>query len=256
MIALVVTSCVNEPIEWNPARPVAVAIRPGTRLVIEGKGLPRFLEGDVPRITLGSNACSSSIVGATAARGERYAAWFVKRADGSVALVVARSSDAGATWSAPVVADDRDRGTRGCDRPPPSISADSGNGYIHVAYYIEPREGAGVWYTHSMERGTIWHQTIGVLYGEEPAHTSVANDGDTVLVAYEHPGSGGRRLGLAISREAGHTFDERLRVVHATGTVRDPRVAVSNGRVALAWSQRGAADSTAMRTRLSMGRFR
>jgi hypothetical protein len=108
-----------------------------------------------------------------------------------------------------------------------------------------------------MERGTIWHQTIGALYGEAPARTSVASDGDTVLVAYEHPGSEGHRIGLAISREAGHTFDERLRVVHASGTVRDPRVAVSDGFVALAWSQgRAGSDSMAASTRLRMGRFR
>jgi hypothetical protein len=257
LITLLLTACVNDPIEWNPTRTAAVTIRPGTRLVIEGNGLPRLVDDYVPRITLGSGACPPSIVGTTAAGGERYAAWFVERADGSVTLVVARSSDAGATWSAPVVADDRDRGTRACDRPPPSISADSGNNYVHVAYYVEPREGAGVWYTHSMERGTIWHQTIGVLYGEEPARASVASAGDTVLVAYEHPGSGGRRIGLAISREAGHTFDERLRVVHATGTVREPRIAVSDGFVALAWSQGGAGpDSTVMTTRLRMGRFR
>lgn len=257
LIALLLTACANEPIEWNPTRSVAVAIRPGTRLVIEGTGVPRFLENYVLRIGLAAGACSSSIVGATAAGGERYAGWFVERADGGVTLVVSRSSDAGATWSAPVTADDRDRGTRGCDRPPPSMSADSGNNYVHIAYYIEPREGAGVWYTHSMERGTIWHQTIGILYGEEPAHTSVTSDGDTVLVAYEHPGSGGRRIGLAISREAGHTFDERLRVVRATGTVRDPRVAVRDGFVALAWSQGSTGpDSAAMSTRLRMGRLR
>ncbi len=257
LITLLLLACVNDPIEWNPTRTLAVAIRPGTRLAIEGKGLPHFIEDYVPRITLGSGACPSSIVGTTAAGGERYAAWFVERADGGVTLVVARSSDGGATWSAPVVADDRDRGARACDRPPPSISADSGNNYVHVAYYIEPREGAGVWYTHSMERGAIWHQTIGVLYGEEPARTSVASAGDTVLVAYEHPGSAGRRLGLAISREAGHTFDERLRVVHATGTVRDPRIAVSDGFVALAWSESDAGpDSTAMSTRLRIGRLR
>ena len=257
LIALLLTACVNEPIEWNATRTVAVAIRPGTRLVIEGNGMPRLLENYVPRITPGSGACSSSIVGATAAGAQRYAAWFVERADAGVTLVVARSSDAGATWSAPVTADDRDRGTRGCDRPPPSISADSSNNYVHVAYYIEAREGSGVWYTHSMERGMIWHQTIGILYGEEPAHTSVASDGDTVLVAYEHPGSGGRRIGLAISRETGHAFDERLRVIRATDTVRDPRVAVSDGFVALAWSQgRGGPDSAVMGTRLRIGRFR
>lgn len=257
LIALLITACVDEPIAWNPTRGVAVAIRPGTRLVMEGNGLPRLVEDDVPRITLGSGACPSSIVGTAAAGGERYAAWFVERADGSVMLVVARSSDAGATWSAPVVAEDRDRGTRACDRPPPAISADTGNNYVHLAYYIEPREGAGVWYTHSMERGMIWHQTIGILYGEDPVHTSVASAADTVLVAYEHPGSGNRRIGLAISREAGHTFDERLRVVHATGTVHDPRVAISDGVVALAWSEDGeASDSSVSGTRVRMGRFR
>ena len=257
LIALLISACVNEPIEWNPARAVASAIRPGTRLVIDRNGVPRFIEDYVPRLTLEPGACAASIVGTAAAGGERYAAWFGERADGSVSLMVARSSDAGATWSAPVVAEDRDRGTRACDRPPPSISADTSNDYVHLAYYIEPREGAGVWYTHSMERGTIWHQTIGILYGEEPVHTSVASAADTVLVAYEHPGSGSRRIGLAISREAGHTFDERLRVVHTTGTVHDPRVAVRDGFVALAWSEGDAgSDSTATGTRLRMGRFR
>lgn len=257
LIALLVTACVVDPIEWGPTRDVAIPIRPGTRLVLDPNGLARFVEHYVPRVILGSGGCPSSVVGAIAAGGERYAAGFVERGDGGVTLVVTRSGDGGASWTPPVAADDRDRGTRGCDRPPPSIAADSGNGYVHVAYYIEPREGAGVWYTHSMERGTIWHQTIGVLYGEEPAHTSVASDGETVLVSYEHPGSRGRRIGLAISRQTGHTFDERLRVVHASGTVRVPRVAVTNGLVALAWSQRGArSDSTAMGTRLRMGRFR
>ena len=137
--------------------------------------------------------------------------------------------------------------------------ADSATAYVHVAYFIEPIEGAGVWYTHSMEQGRLWHQTIGVLYGDEPAAASIASTGDTVLVAYEHPGSGGSRLGLAISRQAGHTFAERLRVVRVSGTVREPRVVFRAGRVALAWLEQPRAVGGAtppMRTRVQLGTWR
>ena len=257
-VALLVTSCVNEPIVWDATRDVAGPIGRATRLVIDANGSPRLVEDSIPAVTLLPDACASSIVTARATDSEWYAAWFMERPDGGVTLVVSRSTDGGAAWSTPVVADARDRGTRGCNRPPPSLAAENVSNYVHVAYYLEPREGPGVWYTHSMERGAIWHQTIGVLYGGEPAHTSVASAGDTVLVAYEHPGSGGRRLGVAISRHAGHTFDERLRVVRANGTARDPRVAVRGGRVALAWREGSAVtdSSGAMRTRLRMGELR
>ncbi len=185
----------------------------------------------------------------TRAKGdERYAAWFLARSDSSVVLQVARSTDSGATWGTPVVADGRDHGRRGCARPRPALLADSATSYVHAAYFIEPIEGAGVWYTHSMEHGTLWHQTIGVLYGDEPVAASIASAGDTVLVAYEHPGSAGRRLGLAISRQAGHTFDERLRVVRVSGSARNVRVAIRGAVVALAWSETPAGGSSTGRT--------
>jgi hypothetical protein len=211
-----------------------------------------------PVVTHPPGACTGSVTAARASRGEWYAAWFRPRADSSVVLDVARSTDDGASWSAPVTADDRDRGRRGCSRPRPALAADSLSGYVHAAYFIEPRDGAGVWYTHSLERGKLWHQPIGVLYGAEPASASIASLGDTVLVAYEHPAARGTRLGLAISRQAGHSFAERLRVMRVNGSVRDPRIAFREGHVALAWTERHATTSgfSAVRTRLRLGTFR
>ena len=213
----------------------------------------------MPGVALPASACAASVVAARARDDEWYAAWFLARFDSSVVLQVARSTDGGSTWTAPVVADGRDRGRRGCSRPRPALTADSATAYVHAAYFIEPVEGAGVWYTHSMEQGRLWHQTIGVLYGDEPAAASIASAGDTVLVAYEHPGSGGSRLGLAISREAGHTFAERLRVVRASGTVREPRVAFRAGRVGLAWLEQartGGGATPTVRTRVQLGMWR
>jgi hypothetical protein len=130
---------------------------------------------------------------------------------------------------------------------------------VHAAYFIEPIEGAGVWYTHSMERGTLWHETIGVLYGDEPAAATIASAGDTVLVAYAKPGYGGTRLGDAIARQSGHTFAERLRVVRANGTVSEPRIAMRGNRSALAWREEPrsvGATRSAARTRVRTGTWR
>lgn len=256
---MLATACAREPIEWQPPRDLEGTIDATSRLVLDPEGNPRLREEWMPTVPLPPAACAASVV-VTRARGDEwYAAWFLARFDSSVVLQVARSPDGGSTWSTPVVADGRDRGRRGCSRPRPALTADSLTAYVHAAYFIEPIEGAGVWYTHSMEQGSLWHQTIGVLYGDEPAAASIASAGDTVLVAYEHPGSGRSRLGLAISRQAGHTFAERLRVVHAAGTVREPRVAYRAGRVALAWLEQprtvGAATAAA-RPRLQLGAWR
>jgi hypothetical protein len=246
--ALLAAACVPEPIEWDVPRDMPGTIGATTRLIMDAESNPRLIDEPRPVVTVPPDACEGSVATTRARAGEWYAAWFIARPDSAVVLVVARSTDDGATWSSPIVADDRDRGHRGCSRPRPALHADSASAYVHAAYFIEPSEGAGVWYTHSLERGTVWHQMIGVLYGEAPASASIASAGDTVLVVYEHPGSGGRRLGLAISRQAGHTFDERLRVVRSNHAV-SPRVALRNGRVALAWLADGG-------TRLRTGRLR
>jgi hypothetical protein len=257
-VLLLITSCVPEPIEWDTPRAVPDTLRATTSLTINADGSPRLVEERVPSLTLPSGACGASLVATRGRSGEWYAAWFVPRPNSGVALAVAHSTDDGATWGAPVIVDDRDRGRRGCQRPPPALVASAVSDYVHVAYYLEPPQGAGVWYTHSMDRGHVWHQTIGVLYGDAPARTSVASAGDTVIVAYEHPGAPGRRLGLAISRQAGHTFDAHLRVVHGSSWVGNPRVAIQRGVVALAWSERPAEPSSrAVRlTRLMKGRLR
>ena len=63
--------------------------------------------------------------------------------------------------------------------------------------------------------------------------------GDLVLVAYEDPNTGGRPyVSLAVSRTAGHSFDERFVVSSAASSAERPRVAMRGRSVAVGWIER------------------
>lgn len=183
-----------------------------------------------------SAACASSRRAVPAPGGEAYASWFLVRPDSSVTLRVARSDDGGGTWNPPVTADSTDVGRTGCARPAPYIAADSLNGYVHVVYHLVAREGAGLFFTHTMERGALFHEPVPIVYGDRPSLAAVASRGDTVIVAYEDPNSRNARIGLAISRTQGHIFERRVVVSDESGDARGPRVAVRGTRIAVAWT--------------------
>jgi hypothetical protein len=193
----------------------------------------------LPDSLLPAGSCAGSLRIAHARGVEWHAAWWQRRANGSAALLTARTTDGGATWRAPVAADARDAGGEGCDRPAPAIAADSVTGYVHLVYYLRPAEGAGVWYTHSMDRGASFHSTAGLVYGEEPARAAVASDGMTVVAAYEIPHTRPARIGAHLSRDGGHTFVAPQRVSDGRGAAAEPRAAAHGRAVAVAWMEQG-----------------
>jgi len=93
------------------------------------------------------------------------------------------SGNQGATWQAPVSVESRDRGRRGCDRPAPGIFYDSVSGYLHIVYFIEGSDGAGVYFTHSMDKGGMFHAPVPVVYGNVPSRASVTGIADSVCSA-------------------------------------------------------------------------
>ena len=195
--------------------------------------------------------CGTSRRAAQALNHEAYASWFQVKSDSSVLLRVARSDDGGLTWNAAVTADATDVGRAGCARPAPYIAADSLNGYVHLAYHLDAREGAGLFFTHTMERGALFHEPVPIVYGDRPSAAAVASRGDTVVVVYEDPNSRMPRLGLALSRVQGHIFEHRLSASDETGEARTPRVAVRGTRILIAWTatQRGGGSPrTVVRT--------
>jgi hypothetical protein len=169
-----------------------------------------------------------------------WAVWWTARPDSSVVLHMARSEDDGAHWAAPILAEDRDRGMRGCARPAPAIAYDADSAWVHLAYFIEPTAGAGVYYEHYM--GGMFHAPVPIVFGDRPAAVAVAASHDTVVVAYEDPNRRVSQVALALSTTSGHLFTIGLPVSGEDVAAYRPAVTVSGNRVAVAWLEAASGD--------------
>lgn len=257
--AVLASGCLPQPVAWDDA----LARRPGTiddgvRLVLD----PDAPDGvrfeplwTPPTWPDEPGQCVRTLRADRALGDEAYASWFTVQPDSSVLLRVARSDDGGRTWNAAVTADAMDRGRSGCGRPAPYLAADTINAYVHIAYFLEAKEGAGLFFTHTMERGALFHEPVPIVYGDRPSLASVTSRGDTVIVAYEDPNSRMPRLGLALSRTQGHIFEHRIAASDETGEARTPRVAIRGTRIAVAWTATNR-GGTSPRTSIRFGTLR
>ena len=247
LLALVLVGCVPQPVRWDEAvTRTTGALADSVRLVLAPDGSAALVPAWTPPTWPDEpGLCVATRRAVPALGGEAYASWFAVRPDSSVTLRVARSDDGGLTWNASVTADSTDVGLTGCARPVPFIAADSLNGYVHLAYHLVGREGAGLFFTHTMERGALFHEPVPIVYGDRPSVASVASRGDTVIVVYEDPNSRLPRLGIAVSRTQGHIFEARMPASDEAGEARGPLVAVRGDRVVVAWTatQRGGGMS-------------
>jgi hypothetical protein len=242
-LTLALGACTEPPVRWRES--AAPAPMPATemRLAVDASGRAQWLppEPPPPSIPIGSGACPGSLRVARAGAQDVYAVWWAPRADSSAALLAARSADGGRSWPEVAPVDTADRGGSGCRRPAPSVAADASSGYVHVAYALVAPGAPGVFFAHSMPGQFMFHAPVPIIYGERPGRTSVAASGDVVAVAYEDPNGAEPRVGLALSRTLGHTFDHRVRASTGVGAAVEPRVALARGTVAVAWRQRRSA---------------
>ena len=163
---VLLAACTPDPVKWDSERRSDTPVPAGSRLTLQGGDLPAMAAAwTPPRLPSGTPRCAGSLVAAPARGDTAFAAWWAPRADSSALLVVARSDDGGLNWRHPEVADSTDKGRTGCARPAPFIAADTTNGYVHVVYFMVAAEGPGVFFTHSMGRGVMFHSPVPVVYG-------------------------------------------------------------------------------------------
>jgi hypothetical protein len=221
------TGCVGEPVDWgNVSYRRSQLGDPDARSAIMSASLPSIPGTIAP--------CVQSIRTA-AADSSLFRAWWSVRGDGSAVLSMQPSADKGSTWRAPVEVDARDRGRRGCTRPAPGIFFDRASGYVHLVYFIEGSDGAGVFFAHSMDNGGMFHSPVPVVYGSTPSVASVAGHGDSVVVVFEDPNSNTPRIGIVLSRVTGHIFDQRGQATPDEVQAVKPWVALDHDTVEVWW---------------------
>ncbi|MFL5638423.1 MAG: hypothetical protein ACJ78M_03540 [Gemmatimonadaceae bacterium] len=228
---LAATACVNEPVQWGDVGYRQSKLGdPDTRSAI--------MSAYLPAIPGAARPCIRSISTAGSAH-EIFRAWWSSRSDSSVILSLQRSGNQATNWgfpsSSPIIVDARDRGRRGCDRPAPGIFYDSVSAYLHLVYFIEAADGAGVFFAHSMDSAAMFHSPVPVVYGNSPSVAAVAGHGDSVVVVFEDPNSTTPRIGIVLSHATGHIFDQRGQVTPDDVPAIAPWVRLDGNRITVWW---------------------
>jgi hypothetical protein len=227
LTALLTTGCVKGPVDWGDVSYRGSQLGdPDTQSAVLGANLPSVAGAVAP--------CLRSIRTASA-DSDLFRVWWAARSDSSVVLAMQHSRDGGIGWDVPLVVEARDGGRRGCDRPAPGVFYDSARGYLHLVYFIEARDGAGVFFAHSMDKGGMFHSPVPVVYGNAPVAASVAANGDSVVVVFEDPNAMTPRIGIVLSHSTGHIFEARGDVTPDDVPAVGPWVTLDHRKVTVWW---------------------
>ena len=229
MLAPLAACTSPSPVQWSD-------------LSVDTRGMAaRSAENDQHRPHGVAGMCQTSVRTTDAPNG-RYAVWWRARADSSVVLEAAYSTDSGRTWRPAVTVDTVDHTRTGCERPAPAIAAERDN--VHIAYSLHGPEGTGVFFAHSMDRGALFHAPVSIVYGDHLTDAAIAAQGDRVLIAYVDPNTRPTQVALAISNTQGHNFEPRLSASEGPGEKFAPAVTLNGDTLRLTWRQsQTAADS-------------
>jgi hypothetical protein len=188
--------------------------------------------------------CRTAI--ATAPDGTVYLAWRMVFPGSVRDVVVARSEDHGATWSAPVRVHEDRWVFDACPHAGPSLQVDAG-GAVHIAWWTGKEGSAGVFYARSTDRGASFSPpaALGAARFSRPAHVQLAlGPARTVIAAWDDGTVRVPRVVLRVSRDGGATFAP-VQAASAPGRAATfPVLAVAGSdeapTVTIAWSEQSA----------------
>jgi hypothetical protein len=184
--------------------------------------------------------CRTAI--ATAPDGTLYLAWRTVLPGNVRDIVVARSDDRGATWSAPVRAHADDWVFDGCPHAGPSIQVDSA-GRLHIAWWTGIQGGAGVYHARSRDGGRSFEKPValGVAEYSAPAHVQLGiGAGGEIVAVWDDGTVRTPRVVIRVSRDGGGSFSPPTVVSAAGHAATFPVLALRGPELTIAWSEQSA----------------
>ena len=181
--------------------------------------------------------CRTAI--ATARDGTLYLAWRTVLPGNVRDVVVARSTDGGATWGTPVRAHADNWVFDGCPHAGPSMQVDSA-GAVHIAWWTGKQGSAGTYYAKSTDGGETFQPAVPLGVGEfsAPAHVQLALGPEGTVVAVWDDGTVKTpKVVMRVSHDGGASFSQPTLVSAEGRAATFPVLALRNEELTIAWSE-------------------
>jgi hypothetical protein len=159
-------------------------------------------------------------------------------------VVVARSSDHGATWAAPVRVHADNWVFDGCPHAGPSMQVDSA-GAVHIAWWTGKQGTAGAYYARSTDKGATFGEPIalGVAEFSAPAHVQLALGTEGSVVAVWDDGTVKTpKVVMRVSHDNGVSFRPPTLVSAEGRAATFPVLALAGKDVTIAWSEQSQSE--------------
>ena len=186
--------------------------------------------------------CRTAI--ATARDGTLYLAWRTVLPGNVRDVVVARSTDHGVTWAAPVPVHADNWVFDGCPHAGPSMHVDS-SGTVHIAWWTGKQGAAGTFYARSTDRATTFEPPVPLGVGEfsAPAHVQLAlGPAGTVVAVWDDGTVKTPKVMMRVSRNNGISFSPAMLVSAEGRAATFPVLALREKDLTIAWSEQSEAE--------------
>ncbi|MCU0626554.1 MAG: glycoside hydrolase [Gemmatimonadaceae bacterium] len=194
------------------------------------------------RVDMGESCPCCRTALASGADGTLYLAWRSVLPGSVRDIVVARSTDGGGTWSAPVRVHADGWVYDGCPHAGPALAVDA-DGTLHATWWTGKDGRAGVWYAQSRDRGRSFAAPVamGVASASRPAHAQLAlGDGGAVVVAWDDGTVKLPRVVVRTSRDGGATFGDAVTASDPQVAAQFPVLGVHARALTLVWAEQSA----------------